>query len=81
MDVMMTKCPKCESEKIFMRQGGVGWGVQAMVNGVGFAMKPTDDWVTYLCTNCGYFENYLTKKDWLAKIEADPQKAGWKKAE
>jgi predicted nucleic-acid-binding Zn-ribbon protein len=81
MTAMMTRCPKCDSADIFMRESGVGWDPQISVNGVGFGMKATGDWVTYLCTNCGYFENYLTKADWLAKIKADPKKAEWKKAE
>lgn len=81
MEPKMTKCPKCSSDNIFVRRGGVGWGAQVMVNGVGFGMKPTGDWLTYLCTDCGYFENYVTQKDWLAKIQADPQKAEWQKSE
>ena len=55
--------------------------VNQSVNGVGFGMKPTDDWETYLCTDCGYFENYLTHADWLSKIKADPKKAEWRRPE
>jgi transposase-like protein len=81
MEIKMIRCPPCDSENIFTRQGGVGWSSQILVNGIGFGMKPTDDWVTYFCPDCGYFENYLTKKDWLAKIKADPKKAEWYRPE
>jgi hypothetical protein len=48
---------------------------------MGIAMNSTSDWVTYLCTNCGYFENFITKREWLDKITADPQGMRWKKVE
>jgi len=77
----MTQCPKCQSTDVFVKNGdGVGFDVYLKV-GVDTGMRSTGDWATWLCTNCGYFENYLTKAEWLAQIKADPQAAGWRKAE
>lgn len=73
--------PEVRFPDIFTRQSGVGWSPQVMIHGLGFGMKPTEAWVTYLCTNCGWFENYITQAEWLAKIKADPAKAEWQRAE
>ena len=43
------------------------------------AMTPTRQWVTYLCADCGYFENYVTDKEKIAQIVADPSRSGWRK--
>lgn len=80
MDVKITKCPKCMSCNVFMKQRGVGWG-KGLAVGSGSRMSGPVNWVTYLCTSCGYFENYLTEQGWLAKIQADPQGLGWQKSE
>ena len=58
MEVKMTKCPKCNSSNVFTKKGsGVGFDAVIWV-GLGIGMKSTSDWVTYLCVECGYFENY-----------------------
>lgn len=82
----MATCPKCQSSNVFVRETGVGWDlylhVMATVQGglVGDAMVPTAEWRTYLCTDCGYFENYVTDNDWLQKIKAGRWEK-WHKAE
>lgn len=73
MTVKMTQCPKCLSEEVFLCQQGVGWDPR-----VGMSMKhagmmlQTGNWTTCLCTDCGYFENYITEPEWLNKIKTDP---------
>lgn len=80
MDAKMKACVKCKSDTVMVRHQGVGPGVKLMVSGVGFGMRSTEDWETYLCTTCGYFENYLTKREWLDKIQQSvPSKSGWQK--
>jgi hypothetical protein len=81
METAIKVCPKCMSDTVVVKERGVGPGVKLMVSGIGFGMRSTDDWVTHLCTTCGYFENYLTKRDWLEKIQANPSQAGWRKPE
>ena len=77
----MGKCPKCLSENVFVKNGdGVGFDVMLKV-GLGFGMRSTVEWLTYLCTDCGYFENYLTKQDWLQEIKTNPKGTGWRKSE
>jgi predicted nucleic-acid-binding Zn-ribbon protein len=80
MEMKMTECPKCKSTNVFMKQNGIGWTGGLLV-GLGFGMIGPGDWVTYLCTSCGYFENYVTQHDWLTKIQSDPNKVGWKKSQ
>jgi hypothetical protein len=77
----LTECPKCKSTNIFVSQGGgVGWDAAMMVR-LGWGLRGTSDWETYLCVDCGYFENYLIKADWLTKIRSDPAGTGWRKVE
>jgi predicted nucleic-acid-binding Zn-ribbon protein len=80
MEVKMTKCPKCMSSNIFTKKKGVGWG-KGLAVGSGSSMSGPVNWVTYLCTSCGYFENYLAESDWLTRIQADAIKLGWKKSD
>jgi hypothetical protein len=79
MESKMTQCPKCKSNDVFVCRKGVGWDVRVQVEMNG--MTPTANWTTYLCANCGYFENYVTEKEWLNKIKSDPKGMGWQKSE
>ena len=84
MEGKMTKCSKCNSDNVFVKNIGIGWGTGIMVglgSGWSSGMESTTEWETYLCTDCGYFENYMTKKDWLTRIKSDPKKEGWRKSE
>ncbi len=76
----MTICPKCQSTNVFVSETGVGWDPDLRVL-MGNTMIPTEDWETYLCTDCGYFENYLTDNDQLQKIKAGRGGEDWRKAE
>ncbi|MCL4393702.1 MAG: alpha/beta fold hydrolase [Chloroflexi bacterium] len=56
MDSKMSKCPKCASDNVYVKNGdAVGFDVYLKV-GLGFGMKSTGEWVTYLCTDCGYLK-------------------------
>jgi hypothetical protein len=78
METNMTKCPRCMSDDVFVSRHGVGWDMTLRVEMNG--MTGTKNWVTYLCTDCGYFENYVTEKEWMNKIKADPKSAGWQRS-
>ncbi|MCB9111945.1 MAG: hypothetical protein H6634_11935 [Anaerolineales bacterium] len=73
-------CPNCGSESIVISKegGGIGYGARIYIK-LGWAMSTTPAWTTYLCVDCGYFENYIMDKEKLEKIKSDPEKAGWKK--
>jgi len=76
----MTNCPKCMSTDVFVKENGVGWSAGLLVS-LGFGMTGPGNWVTYLCTSCGYLETYITQQAWLTKIQADPLKVGWHRSE
>ena len=73
----MTTCPKCQSPNVFVCDGGVGWDVNLLVTATG--SMDTIEWETYLCTDCGYFENYINDNDCLQKIR-DGRWTDWRKA-
>jgi len=65
------KCPKCNSTNVFKNQRGLDWGKSAWVE-IWFG-NPEDrtnaysDYDSYICTDCGYFENYVLKKKYSRK--------------
>jgi len=75
----MATCPKCQSQNIFISQGGVGFELYIKVLQEDGWMVSTPGWETHLCADCGYFENYLVNKEWLEKIKAGSWK-NWAKA-
>jgi len=77
---MKDQCPKCDSQEIYISQdgGGVGSGLSLFVLS-DHAMRPTHDWVTHLCSTCGYFENFVLNKEFIEVIVNAPEKNGWKK--
>lgn len=62
------KCPKCKSSMVFVRTYGL--------DGTTLDGKRVehDD---YVCTECGYYESYITTKSALEKLQKSPD---WKKA-
>jgi hypothetical protein len=44
-------------------------------------MSATSRWMTYLCLDCGYFENYVVDQEKLDRIRSNPEKSGWKELE
>ncbi len=74
------QCPRCNSREVYVSldAGGIGAGFGIHVLD-GESMAPTRKWQTFLCADCGYFENYLLDEEKIARIVEDPQKAGWKK--
>ena len=68
-------CPKCGSDSIFCRSQGIG-GKSIPVK-AGRASWPADQ-TSYVCTDCGYFEQYLDDEGTLGKIEDEDN---WTKIE
>ncbi len=77
------KCIKCMSENVVVSKsehgGSVGPGFTLSVMAEGNAMYATKLWQTYLCLDCGYFENYLTDNKILETIKANLAKSNWKR--
>ena len=75
----MKICPNCQSKNVYVSQWGVGYDFNVKVHQDHDWMVSTQDWETYLCTDCGYFENYLRNTEWLEKIKSGAWD-NWKKA-
>lgn len=79
MATTWSACPKCGSANVYTSDGpGVGFDVHLRVSTDG-ELIPSEEWNTYLCTDCGYFENYVTGRDMLDKIQHDPAGQGWQR--
>lgn len=66
------KCPKCNSSNVYFKEYAL--------NSVSLDGKRVAS-VDYICTDCGYFETYITDKDALSKVVTRAEKLGdWKKA-
>ncbi len=62
------QCPRCKSRSVYRCKNGIVSGVKhTYVKGLGFTI-PRSEKTTYVCTSCGYFENYLADKKILDKI-------------
>ena len=67
------KCPKCDSSNVYFKEYALD-----VVNLDG---RQTP-YVNYVCTDCGYFETYITDKNALSKIPVKAEKSkDWKKAQ
>jgi predicted nucleic-acid-binding Zn-ribbon protein len=74
------KCPKCGSTEIFQSHdpqtgGGIGWGESPEYLRVlaKWGATMTKKWETFLCGNCGYFENYIMDREILDVFLHDPE--------
>jgi hypothetical protein len=62
-------CPKCGTASVFSKPDGVKFsamqGVAFVHTGGSTRATPA---MSYVCTNCGYFENYLLDPAKLAQV-------------
>lgn len=64
-------CLKCSSSNVSFKPYALD---KVTVDGRGV------EYVDYVCTDCGYFETYITDKDALGKISKRAEKLGdWKR--
>jgi len=75
------QCPKCKSENVATSgdKGGVGFDDSLMTILFGKGWAGTQKWATYLCLDCGFYENYVEDREKLDQIQSDLEKRGWKK--
>ena len=68
------KCPKCNSTNVFKNQRGMNWGnsgwVELWFGSLEERTNEYSDCDSYICTDCGYFENYLLDKEVLQKVQS-----------
>ena len=63
------KCPKCDSTNIFKQDRGAWMGENGgLYVQTGFATKASD-FESYVCVDCGYFENYIIDKGKLQEVQ------------
>jgi predicted nucleic-acid-binding Zn-ribbon protein len=81
------RCPKCGKQNVYRCQvPGQGGGVSTdserpwilHMRDV-YCWEIVKEWETFLCADCGYFENYLLDKALMAKVIANPKSQVWKK--
>ena len=69
-------CPSCGSTTIYSRPGGAKiteTGHIRIITGSAARSRPVP-YVSYVCTTCGLFENYLANADKLAEVAQTWQK-------
>jgi predicted nucleic-acid-binding Zn-ribbon protein len=59
------QCPKCDSSEVYGRRGGIA-SSHAIFLVLGLWKQLAIQ--TYVCTNCGYIENYTADKSYLPDI-------------
>jgi len=68
-------CPKCSQRSVYRLEDGIGSSECQYISKGGWG-KTTTTFDSYLCTSCGYFENYVSK---LSHLEAIANGGKWKK--
>jgi hypothetical protein len=59
-------CPKCGSTTVYSQPGGLGFANQASIYIYAGRTSGPSTTRAYVCATCGYYEVYLTDKDFLA---------------
>ncbi len=68
------KCSKCNSATVYQQTGGISfYGSQSFHVRTG-ALQTGVPYVSFLCTTCGYFENYVADAAKLAEVAQKWQK-------
>jgi hypothetical protein len=60
-------CPRCQAKTVYAQRNGIysGRGSPYVKTGAMNAASPVD---SYLCTTCGYYENYVVDPPKLAEV-------------
>ena len=59
------QCPKCNSKTVYSKQGGVGSTHIHVYTGI---LSVPVEILSFVCTTCGYFENYIADENKLADV-------------
>jgi predicted nucleic-acid-binding Zn-ribbon protein len=68
------KCPKCDSTNVFMNRSGVEWGdeggwIDVWIGSPDSRSGKQSEYDSYICVDCGYFENYILDRDILHEVQ------------
>lgn len=67
-------CPKCGSATVYSQALGVHVGGSSRISIPTSRMEKAVPFVSFVCTTCGYFENYITDQNKLADVAQKWQK-------
>jgi predicted nucleic-acid-binding Zn-ribbon protein len=81
------QCPKCGKQNVYRCQvPGQGGGVSPASDGAYllqirdlYGWKVVQNWETFLCADCGYYENYILDKEAISKVITNPKGQIWNK--
>ncbi len=69
------QCPRCNAKDVYKKNNGIISGEKHVyVTGLGFT-SPRTDQTTFLCTSCGYYENYIADETIREKVTQKWEKA------
>ena len=69
------KCPKCGSASVYSKTNGIGYGPSnGRVNVYASMLTSPSQSIAYVCTTCGYFEDYIVDPAKLAEVAKAWQK-------
>lgn len=68
------KCPKCNSTNVFMNRSGVEWAdeggwISIWMGSPNERLGKQSYYDSYICVDCGYFENFILDKDILQEVQ------------
>lgn len=60
-------CPKCSAASVYTKKRGAGFegGLYVYTS----ILTSGTDYISYVCTSCGYFENYISDPSKLLHVE------------
>jgi hypothetical protein len=67
-------CPKCNSATVYSQAGGVFYQSPNNLHVRTSSMSMGVQYASFICTSCGYFENYVDDRSKLADVAAKWQK-------
>jgi DNA-directed RNA polymerase subunit RPC12/RpoP len=70
------QCQQCGSRAVVTSAQGIGWGSLLEITDENGGDR-SEEWTTYLCVDCGLFENRVTSVSYLAAVKSDPARQGW----
>jgi predicted nucleic-acid-binding Zn-ribbon protein len=68
------KCPTCGGTNVYSKAGGVGVSDDKVIHVYTGMISRAVPYVSFVCTSCGYFENYIADKGKLQEVEKTWQK-------
>jgi hypothetical protein len=61
-------CPKCAATAVHAARGNFSWGAEQGVRIVTSPLVRGTQVDTYICTHCGYFEQYIADPGKLSEV-------------